>query len=466
LRPSGGDHLPALLLEEREHPLPDHHPAAQAGAGSVLQGTGEPGTVSHRSLRAAQTARHAAGGTVRAASIFFRRRDDELLRIRRPQPGSHVGHAPHLPTSRAKPPRADHVRQSVRVAQTAGASAGLSTRRYPRTRGRIVRSATVLSSRKEIVPRAACAVRYSVRRNLSMFKRVVTMAGIMTLAGSSLLADFTYQETSTITGGMMMSMMKVVGAFSKQAREPIQATIAVQGDKMMHRTSNSASVIDLASGTITHIDFQKKQYSVMTFEEMKQLMEQMSQKAQKAQKGDKGEMKFKVSANATGKSKQVAGFEAKEMVMKMEMEMEATDKDSGQSQKGGMTVTTDMWIAPGVPGYQEVRDFQKRMSEKLHWTPGGNMFMSDPKVSEGMAEVYKEIARLDGMPVQQFISMGIAGQPGASGAPADGSAPPAQQQPQVERPSVGGALGGALGGRLGLGGLGRKKPADQPAAPA
>jgi hypothetical protein len=320
---------------------------------------------------------------------------------------------------------------------------------------------------RKIVPSVVVSYDRSLQGgSYHMLKKVATIAGIMTLAGSSLLADFTYQETSTITGGMMMSMMKVVGAFSKQAREPIQATIAVQGDKMMHRTSNSASVIDLASGTITHIDFQKKQYSVMTFEEMKQLMEQMSQKMQKSQKGDKGEMKFKVSANATGKSKQVAGFEAKEMVMKMEMEMEATDKDSGQSQKGGMTVTTDMWIAPGVPGYQEVRDFQKRMSEKLHWTPGGNMFMSDPKVSEGMAEVYKEIARLDGMPVQQFISMGIAGQPGASGAPADGSAPPAQQQPQVERPSVGGALGGALGGRLGLGGLGRKKPADQPAAPA
>jgi hypothetical protein len=257
-------------------------------------------------------------------------------------------------------------------------------------------------------------------------------------------------------------MMKVVGAFSKQAREPIQATIAVKGDMMVHRSSTSASVIDLASGTITHIDFQKKQYSVMTFEEMKQMMEQMSQKAQKSQKGDKPEMKFKVSANATGKTKQVAGFEAKEMVMKMEMEMEATDKDSGQSQKGGMTVTTDMWIAPGVPGYREVRDFYKRMAERINWTPGGNMFMSDPKVSQGMAEVNKEVARLDGMPVQQFISMGIAGQPGA----ADGSAAPAQpaqQQPQVERPSVGGAVGGALGGRLGLGGLGRKKPAQQPA---
>ena len=289
-----------------------------------------------------------------------------------------------------------------------------------------------------------------------MLKRVLTIAGIMTLAGSSLLADFTYQETSTITGGMMMSMMKIAGVFSKQAREPIQSTIAVKGDRMVHRTSNHASVIDLGSGTITSIDFQKKQYSVMTFDEMKQMMEQMSQKMQKS---DKGEMKFKVSANATGKTKQVSGFEAKEMIMKMEME--GTDKESGQ--KGGMTVTTDMWIAPGIPGYQEVRDFYKRMAEKINWTPGGNMFAANPQVSSGMAEVYKEVAKLDGVPVQQLISMGAAGQPGAAGAPAEGSAAPAQQQPSAPPPSIGGALGGALGGRFGLG---RKKPAEQPAAPA
>ncbi len=247
-----------------------------------------------------------------------------------------------------------------------------------------------------------------------MLKKVVTIAGIMSLAGSSLLADFTYQETSTITGGMMMSVMKIAGAFSKQAREPIQSTVAVKGDMMVHRTATHASVIDLAAGTITSIDFQKKQYSVMTFEEMKQMMDQM---AQKMQKNDKAEMKFKVSADATGKSKQVSGFEAKEMIMKMEME--GTDKGSGQ--KGGMTVTTDMWIAAGVPGYQEVRNFHKRMAEKLNWTPGGNMFMSNPQVSQGMAEVYKEVAKLDGMPVQQLISMGMAGQEKAGGRPAGSS---------------------------------------------
>lgn len=283
-----------------------------------------------------------------------------------------------------------------------------------------------------------------------MLKNVVAIAGIITLAGSPLLADFTYQETSTITGGAMASMLRLAGVFSKQAREPIQSTVSVKGDRMMHRSANHASVIDLGSQTITSIDLQKKQYTVMTFEEMKQMIDQMSQKMKQ---NDKGEMSFKVSAKATGKAKQVAGFDAKEMVLTMEME--AKDKESGQ--KGGMTIITDMWIAPGIPGYQEVRDFYKRMSEKINWTPGGNLFMQNPQVSEGMAEVYKEASKVDGVPVQQTITMGAAG----TVQPADGSSPPPQQQqPAAERPSVGSALGGALGGKFGIG---RKKTSsDQP----
>jgi len=67
------------------------------------------------------------------------------------------------------------------------------------------------------------------------------------------------------------------------------------------------------------------------------------------------------------------------------------------------------------------------------------------------------------VPVQQFISMGASGQPGA--APADGSTPAAAAQPQATpqpQPSLGGALGGALGGRFGLGKK-KSQPADQPA---
>jgi len=89
------------------------------------------------------------------------------------------------------------------------------------------------------------------------------------------------------------------------------------------------------------------------------------------------------------------------------------------------------------------------------------MFMTQPQAAQGMAEAYKEIAKLDGAPVQQFITMGGQGQPGAP--PPDSSAPPAQQsQSQQPQPSVGSALGSALGGHFGLGKK-KSQPADQPA---
>jgi len=287
---------------------------------------------------------------------------------------------------------------------------------------------------------------------------------MMALAVSAMWADFSYQETTKITGGALVSAMKVMGVFSKQARqvgEPIQTTVAVKGDRMVHRSPQSATVIDLANETITSVDLQKKTYWVMTFAEMKQMLEQMSQQMKQAQQqqqqknGDQVDMKFKVSAKPGG-SKTINGFEASEMVLTLKME--GTDQKSGQS--GSMVVVADTWIAPAVPGYDEVRDFRRRMAEKINWTPGGSMFMSRPEVVEGMAEVYKESAKLNGMPVMQTTTMGAEGT-----VPADGSSPqPAAQQPPPaqDKPSVGSALGSALGGRFGLG---KKKP-QQDAQPA
>jgi hypothetical protein len=278
------------------------------------------------------------------------------------------------------------------------------------------------------------------------------MAGMMAVATLQLPADFTYRETTTITGGAMLSMMKVVGVFSKQAREPVQSTVAVKGDKMLHRSQQQATVIDLAAQTVTTIDMQKKTYTVMTFEEFRQMMEQMSQKMQKSQ-DQGGKMEFKVSAKDTGNTKEIAGYQTKELVLRMEMQ--ATDQKSGQ--QGSMVISSDIWLAPAVAGYQEVRAFYTRMGEKLAFNPGGGMFMSSPEASKNMGELYKEIGKLDGIPVLQTISMGGAGQPGsgdASAQPGSGGQQQQQQQQQQQpaaRPSLGGALGGALGGRFGLG---------------
>ena len=292
-----------------------------------------------------------------------------------------------------------------------------------------------------------------------MVRKIVMAAVAAVLAASPLLADFSYHEKSTITGGIMASLMKVAGVFSKQAREPMESTVALQGDKMATRSATHASIIDLGSETITSIDLQRKTYSVMTFEEMKQALEQMSQKM-KQQPADKPNVDFKVSVTSTGNARQIAGFDAREMVLKMEMQ--STDPQSGQ--QGTMVITTNVWIAPAVPGYGEVRDFHARMAKKLNWTPGGNMFMARPDVAKGMAEVDKQAATLDGMPVFQTVSMGAQGQPGATSS-TDSTQKPSQQQqqqqpPPPERPS----LGGALGHRLGVGK--KSQSSDTPPAQA
>jgi hypothetical protein len=293
---------------------------------------------------------------------------------------------------------------------------------------------------------------------MALFRTILKSMAVAALASGLLLADFSYEQTSKITGGMIAGMMKVAGAFSRQAREPMRSTVAVKGDRMIQGNEMHLQIIDLGKETITTVDFRKRTWSVMTFAEMAQALERLSEKMKEKQSG---EMQFKVSANATGQTRQIGGAEAKEMLLKMEME--GTDAQSGQ--KGGMLILSHMWMAPKAPGYQEVTDFYRRMAQKLAWTPGTSMFsMGRPDVAKGMTEVYKEMSKMDGMPVLQEINMTVEGQ---SGSEAQGQAQPTEQPPAQQQaepaPSLGSALGSALGGRFGLGRRKKKENADQTA---
>jgi hypothetical protein len=248
------------------------------------------------------------------------------------------------------------------------------------------------------------------------------------------LADFSYQETSKVTGGMMAGVMKFAGAFSKQAREPVVSTVAVQRNRMLHGSQHHASIVDLEKETITNIDFDRKQYSVMTFAQMKQMMEHMSQGMKSSPDAQKANVQFKVNVKDTGEKKNIAGYDTHEMILTLEME--GTDQQTGN--KGGMVTTSDMWLAPKISGYDEIANFRKRMAEKLDWTPGSTgMVGNRSDVSKGMAELTKEGAKLNGMPVFQTVKMGFHAE-GQQG----GEQPAAQQQQQQEKPSLGSLLGG------------------------
>lgn len=295
-------------------------------------------------------------------------------------------------------------------------------------------------------------------------KRISQALLCTVLATGGLRADFRYEETSKITGGAIVGMMKFVGAFSKDARranEPINSTIAIKGNRMIRKTQYNATITDLDAETITTVNFDKKTYSTMTFAQMRQAMDDMMKQMDKS-KPDASDIKFKVDVRDTGATKTVNGIPTHEMVMTMTME--GTDQKSGA--KGGMDITTDSWIAPTVAGYEEVRQFYRRMAEKLGWVPGASMF-NRPDIAKGMAEIYKEGSKLDGIPVLQIVRMGGSAENLPQNGDDNGNRPRQSTSSSSSAPptSVGGAIGSALGGRFGLGGR-KKQPQQQDQQPA
>ncbi len=285
---------------------------------------------------------------------------------------------------------------------------------------------------------------------------------ITVLAGScpGLRADFSYEQTSKITGGAMAGMMKFAGAFSKELREPIVTTVSVKGNRMAHINKHSVQITDLDKETITNVNLDKRTYSVMTFAQTKEMMEQMAQKAQ-SNKPDTANLDFAVDVKDTGQTRSFLGKEAHEMLMTLKMQ--GTDAKTGN--KGGIDMVVDMWLAAGIPGSDEMRDFQRRMAEKMSWAPGANpMMMNQPQMARGMAELYKQRGKLDGIPVYEVVKMNgnAEGMPDAQAAGSQ-SSDSRRQSSEAPPPSVSDAIGSALGGRLGIGGFGRKKkPQDQP----
>jgi hypothetical protein len=285
-----------------------------------------------------------------------------------------------------------------------------------------------------------------------MHIRTTLVLGLCVALPTSSFADFRYDETSKITGGSLVSMAKFAGAFTKQAHsitDPTNSTILVKGNRMAHINQETTEIIDLDKETITNIDHTKKQYTVVTFQEMRAAAEEAMRKAQEQsqqappqpQPASKGtpppEMKFKVTVNNTGASKQVAGLAASESILKMSME--AKDQQSGQT--GNIAITNDMWMAPEIPGYGEVRDFNSRMAVKMGTVFSGAIPHSitpqmpgvQPGMFSGMADMAKEMSKIQGVPVSQIIRMGTT---------ADGSPLPAASEAPL--PPSNGPNGGAI----------------------
>jgi hypothetical protein len=311
------------------------------------------------------------------------------------------------------------------------------------------------------------------------FARALFCATLAGFCVCSAHADFTYTETTQVTGGSLVSMMKTMGTFSKAARQfgqPVESTVIVKGNRMTRITADRTEIIDLDKGTITSIDNAKHQYTVLTFEQMKQRMDeavaraksqQAKQPAAQPQASTDAQLKFTVKVRNTDATKEVAGLNAREAIMVMSMDATSTQ---APGQTATMGITSDLWLAPEIPGYKEVRDFYTRMAEKMGSTFGAGsggematlMAQMPPGAVQGMADMAKEMQKLKGVPVQTIMRMGTTANgtpiPAASEGPLP-EGPPPPSAGDMARQGAASAIASSIPF-----GLGRKKKADPPPA--
>jgi hypothetical protein len=319
-------------------------------------------------------------------------------------------------------------------------------------------------------------------------RKRVLLSFVFVLPTALYAGDYTYQQTTQMTGGSLLKMMKTVGVFSSQARhmgDPIVSTIYLKGNRLADVSPQQIQVIDLDNETITQVDIEKKTYSVMTFAQMKQAMENARERMQKeaakqqpqestAQNPDAQnvQMSFDVKVRKTGATKDVSGLNSSEAILTMTM----TATNTQTRQAGNLAMTNDMWMVPSVPGYEQVREFYQKFAVKMGDVTAGfgrdfsRMLAQQPGANQAMGDMVKEMQKLDGVPVMQVMRMGttVNGQPlpAASEAPLPAE-PAGPTKGEIAKAGMGSMISSRLGG---FGGFGKKKqtapPPDQDAAQA
>ncbi|HEX4064742.1 MAG TPA: hypothetical protein VHZ09_01870 [Acidobacteriaceae bacterium] len=293
--------------------------------------------------------------------------------------------------------------------------------------------------------------------------------------------DYTYQQTTQITGGSILKMMKTVGLFSSQARhigDPVVSTIYLKDNRLANVSSDTIEIIDLDKETITQIDVQKKTYYVTTFAQMKAAMEnaaaQMQQQAAQppapanppaanpsADNPDAQnlQMSFDVKVRNTGVQKEISGLQSSESILTLVLK--ATDTQTQQS--GNMAVTNDMWMVPAIPGYDQVRDFYKRFAEKMSDATIGlgfdfsKLLAQNPGAGQALNDMAGEMQKLQGVPIMQVMRMGMTVNDQPLPAASEAPLPPDPGTPSAGQVAKAG-LTSAISSRLGGFGLGKKKP--------
>jgi hypothetical protein len=257
---------------------------------------------------------------------------------------------------------------------------------------------------------------------------IASILGVFALGSASLIADVRTQDRTLVRfeGGLG----KVVNFFGGKAmKEGVTTTVALKGDRKARFGDSEGTIVDLGEEKIYTLDMKKKTYSVMTFADMRRHIEEARQKAEEearkaraeeAKSSEKKtaepktdekppEVEIDFNVKETGAHKTVNGFDTREVVMTMTVR----EKGKTLDESGGLTMTSDMWIAPTVAAMKELMEFDLRYAKQmqLQETFGASVeqmqaaIAAHPMLKQGIARMSEESKKMEGTTILTVVSV-------------------------------------------------------------
>ncbi|HEX9659573.1 MAG TPA: hypothetical protein VGA18_04695 [Rhodothermales bacterium] len=225
--------------------------------------------------------------------------------------------------------------------------------------------------------------------------------------------DVTY-KTTTKTELHVLGFLG--GLFDGETKEEV----SIKGYKMRSDGKDQSTIMDLEGERMISINHKKKEYSVITFAELAEMMSQMGtqMKAEAAEateatpsttEGDapEYEVEFDLEVKDTGKSKKIDKYSTEQKVIILETRFKPKDASADTLPSGSFFAITDMWVADDVPEMEPAESFQRRMAEVMQSNLASmdmagvinQLLDSYPQVGAAMERSNEEMAKVAGFPM-------------------------------------------------------------------
>jgi hypothetical protein len=250
---------------------------------------------------------------------------------------------------------------------------------------------------------------------------------LATLATSNAFADITMQQRIKVEAGGSLSFLSSGSTVTSSIANDKSWTESKTQSKSKLMGSfggnnDSISIMRVDKDLVWQLSPEKKQYTEMTFEQMRaQIEEGMEQLRQLQQNGGESALPVKeedcewsnpiLEKNDTGIKKRFANVKAEQHIITVRET--CTVPESGQTCV--LTWTTEHWMAKRMPGDDEAIAFNQAVAQKLGTEDMvfGAQAASKPLLAmfqAGWEEALDEMSELNGYPVKTVMQMEMGGE--------------------------------------------------------